>query len=970
MNEVVEIKKPRKLIEVAMPLDAINAESVRRKRKAPAGYPTTLHKWWAQRPLAAVRGVLFAQLVNDPSWRWELENPGALPPNHLKATWAKTRRRLFGLIDEIILWDNTQSRAVFAKAQIEIERSWRECCEVNADHPDASTLFNPDLLPSLHDPFAGGGSIPMEAQRLGLHPIATDLNPVAVVLNKAMIEIPARFDGREPISASSGTAELALGSTWMGASGLAEDVRHYGSQLASVAWGEIGHLYPSVTVTEDMCRGRPDLEPYVGEALEPVAWLWARTVRSPSPAFRHAETPIAASFVLSTNSANPIYVEPEVRGDQYEFIVRTGKPTASAKAGTKIARGSFGCILSGAPITYSYIDDEANAGRMGRRLMAIVCEGKRGRVYLPPTPDAVAAAESAEPTWRPDTPARGTFASNAQGRKYGFSTFADYFTPRQLCALNALIDNLASLQLTVKADAVRAGFADDDASLEGGGTGARAYAEAVITYLAFAIDRVADYGSAISTWRNKDSAMRSALASQSIQMAWDFAEGSPFGRSSSGFEESVKVVAKAIPYLATNKVGVATQAAAQSQSFSRNNFVSTDPPYYNNIGYADLSDFLYIWMRRSLRSVFPSVLGTMVVPKTEELVATPYRHGSDEEAEAFFLDGMTQAMSMLAQQAHPAAPITIYYAYKQSETESEGGTSSTGWETFLEAVCRAGLTVTGTWPVRTEGDNRQVGQDSNALASSIVLVCRPRHADAPTISRRSFIRDLNQVLPQALDEMTRGTGDERTPVRAADLSQAIIGPGMAVYSRYAAVLEADGTPMSVKAALKLINRFMAEDDFDADTQFCLHWFEQTGWAEGAFGDADQLARAKGTAVNGVKAAGVIEAASGKVRLLRWSEYASEWDPSKDDRLPVWEVLHQLIRLFKSHGEAAAGAALGAVTNKGDAARQLAYRLYTMCERAGLSDDARAYNEIISSWAAVEESSARSGAQRQTSLFDV
>lgn len=970
MTGTIDIKKPRKLIEVAMPLDAINAESVRRKRKAPAGYPTTLHKWWAQRPLAAVRGVLFAQLVNDPSWRWELENPGALPPNHLKATWAKTRRRLFSIIDEIVLWDNTQSRAIFSKAQAEIEKSWRECCEVNSDHPDAATLFNPDALPGLHDPFAGGGSIPMEAQRLGLLPIATDLNPVAVVLNKAMIEIPARFDGREPISAPHRVAELDLTSSWMGASGLAEDVRHYGSELAAQAWEEIGELYPRVRVTEGMLTGRPDLTPYLGETLEPVAWLWARTVRSPSPAFRHAETPIAASFVLSTNSANPIYVEPVVEGDQFNFVVRTGKPPASAKAGTKIARGSFGCVLSGAPITYSYIDDEANAGRMGRRLMAIVCEGKRGRVYLSPSVEAVAAADSAVPTWRPETPARGTFASNAQGRKYGFSTFADYFTSRQLCALNTFIDKLSPLQQAVKRDALKAGFADDDVPLESGGDGARAYAEAVVTYLAFAIDRVADYGSAISTWRNKDSAMRSALASQSIQMAWDFAEGSPFGRSSSGLEESVKVVAKAIPYLATNRVGIARQAAAQSQSFSKNSFVSTDPPYYNNIGYADLSDFLYVWMRRSLRDIFPSVLGTMVVPKSEELVATPYRHGSEEEAEAFFLDGMTQAMSMLAEQAHPVAPITIYYAYKQSETESEGGTSSTGWETFLEAVCRAGLTVTGTWPVRTEGDNRQVGQDSNALASSIVLVCRPRLADALTISRRAFIRELNQVLPQALDEMTRGTGDERAPVRAADLSQAIIGPGMAVYSKYAAVLEADGTPMSVKSALKLINRFMAEDDFDADTQFCLHWFEQTGWSEGIFGDADQLARAKGTAVNGVKAAGVIEAASGRVRLLRWSEYSGDWDPSKDDRLPIWEVLHQLIRVFKTHGEEAAGRVLGAVLNKGDAARQLAYRLYTMCDRAGLSDDARAYNEIITSWAAVEDVSARSGAQRQTSLFDV
>lgn len=970
MTLEVEVKKPRKLIEVAMPLDAINSESVRRKRKAPAGYPTTLHKWWAQRPLAAVRGVLFAQLVNDPSWRWELENPGGLPPNHLKATWAKSRRRLFGMIDEIILWDNTQSRVIFSRAQAEIEKSWRECCEVNVDHPEAEKLFNPSRLPSLHDPFAGGGSIPMEAQRLGIRPIATDLNPVAVILNKGMIEIPARFDAMAPITGGDRSEKLDLQRVWIGATGLADDVRQFGSLLAAKAWEQTKDLYPTVTVTKEMVAERPDLLPYLEEDLQPVAWLWARTVKSPSPAFRHADTPIAASFVLSTNSANPIFVEPVVTGDTFQFVVKTGKGAANARAGTKLSRGSFGCVLSNAPISYSYIDEEANAGRMGRRLMAIVCEGKRGRVYLSPTDDAVIAADSAKPTWRPDTPSRGTFASNAQGRKYGFHTFADYFTERQLCALNAFIDLLPEVRESVKTKAIEAGFPNDNIALEEGGSGARAYAEAIVTYLAFAIDRVVDYGSAISTWRSKDSAMRSALASQSIQMAWDFAEGSPFGRSSSGFEEAVKVIAKAIPYLATNTVGTAGQAAAQSQGFSQGNFVSTDPPYYNNIAYADLSDFLYVWMRRSLRDIFPSILGTMVVPKSEELVATPYRHGSEEEAEVFFLDGMTSAMSMLAKQAHPVAPITIYYAYKQSETETEGGTSSTGWETFLEAVCRAGLTVTGTWPVRTEGDNRQVGQDSNALASSIVLVCRPRPLDAPTTSQRSFVRELNQVLPQALDQMTRGTGDERMPVRAADLSQAIIGPGMAVYSKYAAVLEADGTPMSVKSALRLINRFMAEDDFDADTQFCLHWFEQFGWSDGQFGDADQLARAKGTAVNGVKAAGVIESAGGKVRLLRWAEYSDDWDPSKDDRLPVWEVLHQLIRVFKTQGEGAAGTVIGAVSNKADAARQLAYRLYTLLDRAGLADDARAYNEVITSWAAIEEVSARATNLRQTSLFDV
>jgi len=453
-------------------------------------------------------------------------------------------------------------------------------------------------------------------------------------------------------------------------------------------------------------------------------------------------------------------------------------------------------------------------------------------------------------------------------------------------------------------------------------------------------------------------------------MTWDYAEGSPFASSSSGFSESVNVVARAIEFLVTNYVGHASQCAAQTQQISAGRIVSTDPPYYNNIGYADLSDYFYVWLRRSLRSIFPELLATMAVPKADELVATPYRHASNEEAEAFFLEGMTQAMRGLSRQSHPGAPLTIYYAFKQSETQAEAGTTSTGWETFLEAVHRAGLALTGTWPMRTEGDNRQIGQGANALASSIVLVCRPRPSDAPSTSRRAFLRELNTLLPEALDEMTKGAGEDRSPVAPVDLSQAIIGPGMAVFSKYAAVLEADGSPMNVKTALSLINRFLAEDDFDHDTQFCLHWFGQYGWREGKFGDADTLARAKGTSVEGVKHAGVLSATGGVVRLLKWADYPADWDAATDVRLPVWESLHQLIRVFKTDGESGAGAVLAAVQGKAEATRQLAYRLYTLCERAGWSEDARAYNEIITSWSAIEAAATRVPGPKQVALFDV
>lgn len=462
--------------------------------------------------------------------------------------------------------------------------------------------------------------------------------------------------------------------------------------------------------------------------------------------------------------------------------------------------------------------------------------------------------------------------------------------------------------------------------------------------------------------------MRSTLASQAIPMAWDFAEGSPFASSSSGYSESVSVVARSIDWLVPRAPGRASQAAAQSQSVTSLSVVSTDPPYYDNISYGDLSDFFYVWLRQNLRDTFPSLLATMSVPKAEELIAAPQRHGGSENAEEFFLGGMTGALQRLARQSHPAAPLTIYYAYKQSETETESGTSSTGWETFLAAVTRAGLSVTGTWPMRTEGDNRQIGLAANALASSIVLVCRRRPTTAETVSRRVFLRELNRVLPEALDEMTRGSGDDRSPVAPVDLSQAIIGPGMAVFSKYAAVLEADGKPMTVQTALRLINRFLAEDDFDHDTQFCLHWFEQYGWKEGKFGEADTLARAKGTSVDGVKHAGVISAAGGIVRLLKWKEYPTDWDPEKDDRLPVWEALHHLIRVFKSDGESGAGAVLAAVAAKAEVTRQLAYRLYTLCERAGWAEDARAYNEIVTSWNAIETAAASAPKATQADLF--
>ncbi|MBK1695422.1 hypothetical protein CKO09_11835 [Chromatium weissei] len=960
------VKAPKKLIEVALPLDAINVAAAREK-SIRHGHPSTLHLWWARRPLAAARAVIFAQMVNDPSWKWELEHAGEIPPSHLKASWAASRKRLFTLIEELVLWENTTNEVVLEKARAEIRKSWRETCEINCDHPQAAELFNPDKLPAFHDPFAGGGSLPLEAQRLGLEAYASDLNPVAVLINKAMIEIPPKFAGRPPINPEARADTQLVTQDWSGAKGLAEDVRYYGQWMRDEAHKRIGHLYPPVEITADMVAERPDLAPYVGQKLTVIAWLWTRTVKSPNPAFRQVDVPLASTFILSSKAGKEAYVEPVIEGDSYRFMVKVGAPPVGAKEGTKLARGAnFKCLMSETPIAGDYIKAEGMTGRMGARLMAIVAEGQRGRVYLAPTDEHEQTANKEQPTWEPDTEIapdkRSMFTP-----LYGMTHFKHLFTPRQLVALTTFSDLVSEAIGRIKHDALTAGLLNDDQGIDAGGTGAQAYAEAVGVYLAFAVSKMTNVGSAIASWMSDRGAFRETFARQAIPMIWDFAEANTFADIGGSFTIAIEKGIMVIEIFPCALIGTGQQQDASLQTVSLGKVVSTDPPYYSNIGYADLSDFFYVWLRRALKSIFPILFATLAVPKAEELVATPYRHGSKEKAEAFFLNGMTQAMRRLAQQTHPSFPVTIYYAFKQAETTNSEGTTSSGWEIFLDALLKAGFALTGTWPMRTEGSGRMTAMGTNALASSIVLVCRPRPANAPTTSRRAFQRELNKALPLALDEMTKGSGDTRSPVAPVDLSQAMIGPGMAIFSKYSAVLEADGTPMSVRTALQLINRFLAEDDFDPDTQFCLAWFTQYGWSDGKFGEADTLARAKGTSVDGIKQAGVLFSAGGIVRLVKWVDYPAHSNPQGDLQISVWEVLHQLIRLFKTEGETGAGAVIAAVQMKAEATRQLAYRLYTLCERAGWAEDARAYNEIITSWSAIEAAAAATPAPVQGAL---
>jgi putative DNA methylase len=962
------VKVPKKLIEVALPLDHINRSARDEKAVPRPGHPQTMHYWWARRPLAAARAVIFAQMVNDPGYERQLGR------GVNKEAAARERERLFGILEKLVKWENTTNEAVLAEAREEIRKSWQETCRLNRDHPRADELFNPNRLPAFHDPFCGGGALPLEAKRLGLEAHASDLNPVAVLITKAMIEIPPRFADQHPVNpeARANKDDLLVDRQWTGAQGLADDVRYYGRWMRDEADKRIGYLYPRVEITSEMVKVRPDLKPLVGRKLIPIAWFWARAVKSPNPAFAQVAVPLASTFILSKKADRHAYVEPVVENGGYRFIVKVGsaRDAEAAATGTKLARANFACLMSETPISSEYIRTEGKAGRLGARLMAIVAETERGRVYLSPSSAQEEVAQAAKPVWRPE----GEIAARMTGGNctpYGLTSWGDLFSARQLCAVNTFSELISEVRERVERDAVRAGLLNDHKALRHGGAGASAYGEAVSVYLGCALSRLASYNNTICHWNIKGGSVAQIFARQAVPMSWDFIEVNPLEKMSGNWAGGVEWVSDVFPNLAVSmSAGYSIQANASEQTLSLDRVVSTDPPYYDNIGYADLSDFFYLWLRPSLRQVFPDLFATMTTPKAEELVAAPYRHGSKEKAEQFFLDGMTQAMHRLADQAHPAFPVTIYYAFKQSETEGDAGTTSTGWETFLEAVIRAGFSITGTWPMRTEKQGRMLASGTNTLASSIVLVCRPRGTDAPTVSRRLFLRELNQVLPEALDEMTRGTANERSPVAPVDLSQAIIGPGMAVFSKYAAILEADGTPMTVKTALTLINRFIGEEDFDADTQFCLHWFEQYGWKDGDFGEADKLARAKGTAVDGVKQSGVIYAARGVVRLVKWADYPAGWDPTTDVRLPVWEVLHRLIRVFKTEGESGVAPLLALVQPKAEAARQLAYRLHILCERSGWAEDARAYNELITSWSAIESAAAKVPGPRQAELFDV
>lgn len=942
----------KKLIEVALPLEDINREAAREK-SIRHGHPSTLHLWWARRPLAACRAVLFSSLVDDPSEcvvelmadaakrkaaekvfasqkkAWDARKaifdkaaasgmpvssnpPPGLEPKMQDILVETERERLFDIIRELVKWENSNDERVLNKARAEIMRS---------------TGGNP---PPVYDPFCGGGSIPLEAQRLGLEAHASDLNPVPVLINKALIEIPPKFAGKPPVNLES-RKKLSASGSWKGAAGLAEDIRYYGQWMRDEAERRIGHLYPKVKLPKENGDGEATV----------IAWLWARTVASPNPAAKGAHVPLVRSFWLYTKPGKKAWVEPVV--DQstmtYRLEVRSGN--GEPGAGT-IGKNGDTCLITGSPITREYIRSEGKAGRMSVRLLGIVAEGSNGRVYLSPDQEQEQLALGVRPPDSvPDTDIIGDMRYLTPVT-YGMTKHRHLFTPRQLVALTTFCDLVGE----ARANALR----------DSGGN--RAYADAVATYLAMAVGKIANLGSSLTSWMSDRGAFRETFARQALCIVWDFAEANPLTDVGGGLATTIEKVAKVADFCCSVNPGTVSQlSATEIHQASPGYLFSTDPPYYDNVPYADLSDYFYIWLRRSLQPFYPELLATVLVPKADELVSDPFRHGSKDKARSFFERGMGHVFKRMRETSDPRFPATIYYAFKQTEDDSDDengpddaktSRASTGWETFLQGLADEGWQIDGTWPMRTEGQGRLRGLNSNALASSIVLVCRPRPKNADVASRRDFLAALKRELPEALRNLQKGN------IAPVDLAQAAIGPGMAVFSRYARVLETDGSPMGVRTALSLINQSLdevlaeQEGEFDADTRWALAWFDQYGFTEGPYGQAETLSTAKNTSVSGMVEAGILAAKGGKVRLLKKEELPADWDPAADTRLTIWESTHYLIRAL-GQGEQAAAELLRKLGAVSEIARDLSYRLYTVCERRKWAQEAIGYNALVLAW---------------------
>lgn len=945
------VKRRKKLIEVAIPLEAINAASAHDKAIR-RGHPRNIHYWFAPRPLAAALAVIYCQCVDDPS---------ALPDEFPTPQSQENERiRLFRVICNAIEWENHVNPKALGEARAEIIRSWQRCCTDNREHPEAETLFNPDHPPQFHDGFAGGGAIPLEAQALGFEVLASDLNPVAVLINKALIEVPPQFADSQPIRPN--RDELRLSTDTKHASGLCEDISYYAQTLIDRTRIRVCDFYPPIQITSAIIKERPDLAKYADMTLPCVGWIWARTVLSPDPAYSHIKVPLASTFILTSNEASRSWIEPVVSDAGYSFKVSRGSPPGDFqwKTGTKVSGANFRCLLSGSLISAKHIREQAKNGAMGEVMMAIVLQGDKERVYISPTIEQVDASSRAKSHWKPDT----SFLTEALGFRvgnYGMTKWGDLYTERQALALATLCDELASVEDSLRDDLQRA-FAEGRLRPSDWDSGkVNEYVRAVKLYLAIAISKTSNRSSSLCTFKSGVQCPGDVFSRQTLSMTWDFCEANIIDGPSGSFLSMVDTVISGLKSISTSSQykGSAFIQDVAKQPAGLKRIISTDPPYFDNIGYADLSDYFYTWLRRALKQDFPELFGTIETPKSEELVATPARHGGKKGANSFFLEGMKRAVSSIAANAHPSFPITIYYAFKQSETTSANQSYSSGWEAFLDAVIDAGLVITSAWPINTERANRKRGQDSNALSSSIVISCGLRDSNASYLSSSEFRRGLRTELPLMIDSFIK------CGISPADMPQAAIGQGMSIFSGAKGVLNPDDSPMSVRQALIEINAALddylskEEGELDADSRFALTFFESFGFRERDYGDAESLALARNISVDGVSKAGILRSVAGKVRLLERSELPKDWDPIKDKRLCVWEATQHMIKRLETGEQAAADllAKLKGIPRHGDLAsscRSLAYRLYNHCEKTKQAEEARAYNGLLIAWPELEK----------------
>lgn len=926
----------KKLIEVDLPLDDINRESAREK-SIRHGHPSTLHLWWARRPLAACRAVIFASMVDDPS-----ACPDEFPTEEDQRT---ERERLHNIIRQLVKWESTDEnqpgvQVLLANARYEIARSVArsrgEMAPPFSSPASGGTVESSEVLDYLrehtqpiYDPFAGGGSIPLEAQRLGLKAVASDLNPVAVLINKALIEIPLQFKDQPPVNPKADPIGMTVGKgkkkqrlPWHGTSGLADDIRYYGKWMREEAFKRIGHLYPKVKLSN-------------GGNATVIAWLWARTVPCPNPACG-VQMPLLKTFQLSKKKNNAHWIKPVVdrAAKRVSFVVQ--EHSGGVPEGGTVDRNGAVCIACNNPAPLSYVREQARVGNMGEQMTAIVAEGDRRRLYAPLTDEHIEAALETEPVWRPS----GSLPEQARSisvQIYGFTKWHQLFTDRQLIALTTFNDLMSE---------VRDLLAKHGAS--------RGYTDAICTYLALAIGKMTNRGSSFTFWDALTEKLVQVFGRQGIPMVWDFAEGNPFSTSTGNWIGQINYVAKVVEHLPANiNGGEAYQVDASTTIYAANGpVIVTDPPYYGNIHYADSSDFFYVWLRPLLRGVYPNLFAGILTPKEDEMIESRFRFENPRQR---FEELLGKTLKLIRERCSDEFPSSIFYAYKQQEEESEGRTS-TGWEAMLSAVVSAGFQIVGTWPMRTELTTN-LKKNINALASSVVLVCRPRPNDAPTATRRQFFDALEKELPPALDQLT-----QKGHIAPTDLAQAAIGPGMQIYSRYSRVETINGKAVSVRDALAAINRAIAdyderqEGDLDSESRFCLDWLKQHGYGEGAYGDAETLARAKDVTVGKLHDDGLLTAERGRVKLLSLDAFSDSEQLTLGDTT-AWEgCFHMAYHLNREDGRGIEGASdVGREMGSNvESVERLARLLYNHYDRKGDSQNAVIFNNLVTEWQRIQE----------------